>query len=191
MSLRTLRRLAVFAAALALSLSASAASAIAQSPGDPTLTIGVGDDVAGGETQIDFVLHYSGTTANGTPVYIYVPEGTPLDGSAPTCVASLDPAFDHNPGDEFVPCADADVADYTITQAQIDHLGDELVKQRPASSRSTRSTSARWAADPTEPASDSLVMMVSTTCRTRTTTTAPRRRTRPGTSPPTTSTRPA
>ena len=63
------------------------------------------------------------------PVYIYVPEGTPLDGTAPTGVDSLDPAFDPTPGDEFVPCADADVADYTLTQAQIDYMGDKLANQ--------------------------------------------------------------
>src|SRR5262245_2403541 len=49
LSVRSLRRLAVVAAVLALPLSASTGSALAQSPGDPTLTLGVGDDVAGGE----------------------------------------------------------------------------------------------------------------------------------------------
>jgi hypothetical protein len=44
-------------------------------------------------------------------------------------VHSLDPAFDHDPGDDFVPCADADPADYRVTQAQVDYLGDKLQDQ--------------------------------------------------------------
>ena len=83
---------------------------------------------AGGTYDQDFTRAYAGTTPDGTPVYIYVPEGTPLDGSAPTGVASLDPAFDHDPADEFVPCADATAEEFTLTQAQIDYLGDKLAE---------------------------------------------------------------
>ena len=98
-------------------------------PGEPTITLPINDSEAGGTYDQDFTRVYAGETQDGTPVYIYVPEGTPLDGSAPTGVASLDPAFDHNPGDQFVPCDSTDVADYTLTQAQIDYLGDQLANQ--------------------------------------------------------------
>src|ERR671913_711283 len=95
-------------------------------PGEPTLTLPINDSEAGGTYDQDFTRAYAGTTPDGTPVYIYVPAGTPLDGSTPTGVASLDPAFDHNPDDEFVPCATADAADFRLSQAQIDYLGDTL-----------------------------------------------------------------
>ena len=32
----------------------------------------------------------------------------------------MDPGFDHNPDDEFVPCDTHDPADYMVSQAQID-----------------------------------------------------------------------
>ncbi len=87
-----------------------------------------------------------------------MPEGTPLDGSAPTGVASLDPAFDHEPADGFTPCADQDVNDYVLTQAQIDYMGDQLADQIVAVDE--EHFGEMDAADPAEPASDSLVMIV-------------------------------
>ena len=68
---------------------------------------------------------YANTTPDGTPVYIYVPEGTPLDGSAPD--GGREPRSgvrSHEPDDEFAPCADATRPSYVLTQAQIDYLGD-------------------------------------------------------------------
>ena len=127
-------------------------------PGEPTLTLPINDSEAGGTYEQDFTQAYAGVTPDGTPVYIYVPEGTPLDGSAPTGVASLDPAFDPTPGDEFVPCADSSVEDYTITQAQIDYMGDQLANQIVAVDE--EHFGPMDAADPDEPASDSLVMVV-------------------------------
>ncbi|HEX6022629.1 MAG TPA: hypothetical protein VFZ00_11585 [Solirubrobacter sp.] len=110
-------------AALTLSL---AGTALAQSPGDPTLTLGVGDDVAGGETQIEFVRHFSGTTANGTPVYIYAPRNA-VDNANLTGVVGADPQIDRDPTDENVPCADESAADFRISSSQITGLGNELV----------------------------------------------------------------
>ena len=127
-------------------------------PGEPTLTLPINDSEAGGTYEQDFTQAYAGATPDGTPVYIYVPEGTPLDGTAPTGVASLDPAFDPTPGDEFVPCADSSVEDYTITQAQIDYMGDQLANQIVAVDE--EHFGPMDAADPDEPASDSLVMVV-------------------------------
>ena len=49
LSSRTSRAAAALVAAIALTATAGAASAAAQSPGDPTLEIAVGDDVAGGD----------------------------------------------------------------------------------------------------------------------------------------------
>ena len=130
----------------------------AAAPGDPTMTLPINDSTAGGTYDQDFTRVYSGATPDGTPVYIYVPQGTPLDGSAPTGVDSLDPSFDHDPGDEFVPCADATAEDYTITQAQIDYLGDKLSDQIVAVDE--EHFGPMGPADPADPASDSLVMVV-------------------------------
>ena len=158
--LRVQRRVAAAAISglAAAAMVVAAASPAFAAPGDPTITLPINDSEAGGTYDQDFDLVYSNTTTDGTPVYIYVPEGTPLDGSAPAGVASLDPAFDQNPGDEFVPCADADVADFTITQAQIDYMGDQLTNQI------VRVDEEHFglmdAADPSDPASDSLVMVV-------------------------------
>ena len=153
---------AVLAGATTIGLSAVAAPVRAQVPeslpGEPTITVPINDSEAGGTYDQDFTLVYSNTTPDGTPVYIYVPEGTPLDGSAPAGVASLDPAFDPTPDDEFVPCADAAAAEFTLTQAQIDYLGDTLADQVVAVDE--EHFGPMGAADPTEPATDSLVMLV-------------------------------
>ena len=142
-----------------LSLTPQASSAAAAGvPGDATITLPINDSEAGGTYDQDFTRVYAGTTSDGTPVYIYVPAGTPLDGSAPTGVASLDPAFDHNPGDEFVPCATTEASDYVLTQAQINYMGDQLADQIVAVDE--EHYGPMDAADPTKPASDSLVMVV-------------------------------
>ena len=87
-----------------------------------------------------------------------MPQGTPLDGSAPVGVHSLDPAFDHNPDDEFVPCADRSAEDYALSQAQIDYLGDKLADQIVRVDEDH--FGQMKAADPADPASDSLVTLV-------------------------------
>lgn len=66
-------------------------------PGDDTIILPINDSEAGGTYDQEFMPAYAGATPEGTPVYIYVPAGTPLDGSAPTGIKSLDPAFDHTP----------------------------------------------------------------------------------------------
>lgn len=141
-----------------LTLAPTASAAPLNVPGEPSLTLPINDSEAGGTYDQVFVQAYAGATPDGTPVYIYVPEGTPLDGSAPTGVASLDPAYDPTPGDEFVPCAEADAADYTLTQAQIDYMGDQLSNQIVAVDE--EHFGEMDAADPSQPASDSLVMVV-------------------------------
>ena len=80
----------------------------------------------GGPTTRSSSASTPSAATDGTPVYIYVPEGA-LGGAEG--VDSLDPAFDHNPNDDFTPCADNSVDDYALTQAQIDQLGDELTSQ--------------------------------------------------------------
>ena len=121
---RSLRVL--LAAALVVStlgIAAPAAMASSGSPGDPTITITINDSHAGGSYDQVFELAYSNT--EGTDVYIYVPEGAIGD---PT-VDSVNPQFDHNPADEFDPCADNTTDENLMTQAQIDALGDELANQ--------------------------------------------------------------
>ena len=143
---------------LATAMASPASAAPDNLPGEATLTLPINDSEAGGTYDQDFTRAYAGATPDGTPVYIYVPAGTPLDGSAPTGVASLDPAFDHDPSDEFVPCADASASDFVLTQAQIDYLGAELSNQVVAVDE--EHYGPMDAADPAEPASDSLVMVV-------------------------------
>lgn len=146
------------ASAAALLLSGIGAVPAVAAVGDDTITLPINDSAAGGTYDQDFTRAYAGETPDGTPVYIYVPEGTPLDGSAPAGVASLDPAFDHDTGDEFVPCADATAAEFTLTQEEIDHLGDELSQQIVAVDE--EHYGPMDAADPADPASDALVMVV-------------------------------
>jgi hypothetical protein len=116
--------------ALALSIACAALLAALPTalaaPGDASLVIPINDSHAGVTYQQEFELAYSGATPDGTPVYIYVPEGGvgTVEG-----VASLDPAFDPNSSDDFTPCAQNDAADYLITQAQIDQLGAELTNR--------------------------------------------------------------
>ncbi|HET6560344.1 MAG TPA: hypothetical protein VFG72_00565 [Marmoricola sp.] len=136
---RTTRRALGAAVALGttLGLSAIATPALAShsddppaggygSAGDETITVPINDSAAGGTYYQPFERAYAGETSDHTPVYVYVPVGA-LGGVEGT--HSLDPAFDHNPDDEFVPCADQDVADYKITQEQVDYLGAELANQ--------------------------------------------------------------
>jgi hypothetical protein len=153
--------IAVGAAAITIAV-ASAAPASADDhenlPGEPTITLPINDSEAGGTYDQDFTRVYAGATPDGTPVYIYVPVGTPLDGTAPEGVASLDPAFDHNTADEFEPCADRSVEDFTLTQAQIDYMGDELANQIVAVDE--EHFGFMEAAAPGVPESDSLVMVV-------------------------------
>ncbi|WP_210505878.1 hypothetical protein [Naasia sp. SYSU D00057] len=127
-------------------------------PGEETLTLPINDSEAGGTYDQDFTRAYAGTTPDGTPVYIYVPVGTPLDGGAPTGVASLDPAWDPTPGDAFTPCSASAADEYTLTQAQIDYMGDQLANHIVAVDE--EHFGLLEAADPAEPASDSLVMVV-------------------------------
>ena len=128
------------------------------SAGDETIVVPVNDSAAGGTYYQPFTRAYAGETDEGTPVYIYVPQGTPLDGSAPTGVHSMDPSFDHNPDDEFEPCADASAGDFTLTQAEIDYLGAQLSDQ--IVHVDEEHFGLMDAADPADPSSDSLVTLV-------------------------------
>jgi hypothetical protein len=134
------------------------AEAVNDLPGDPSITVPINDSAAGGTYNQVFTRAYANTTPDGTPVYIYVPAGTPLDGSAPTGVASLDPQFDHNPSDDFDPCSTATASQFTLTQAQIDYMGDTLANRVVAVDE--EHFGEMDAADPAEPATDSLVMLV-------------------------------
>jgi hypothetical protein len=138
-----------------------AATAAAQSPGDPTITVGVGDDVAGGETQVTFDLHFSGTTANGTPVYIYAPQDA-VDNADLTGVVGADPQIDRDPADEFTPCATKSADDFQISSDQITGLGNELVGSDadPGIVQvDTEHYGPIGLADPADPDSDALVVL--------------------------------
>ena len=161
LSRRSLRRLAVLGTALALMFTIGAATAAAQSPGDPTITVGVGDDVAGGETQVTFDLHFSGTTANGTPVYIYAPQDA-VDNADLTGVVGADPQIDRDPADEFTPCATRSADDFQISSDQITGLGNELVGSDadPGIVQvDTEHYGPIGLADPADPDSDALVVL--------------------------------
>jgi hypothetical protein len=150
---RSLRVLMV--AALVVSTLGIAAPAIASSgsPGDPTITITINDSHAGGSYDQVFELAYDNTTPTGTPVYIYVPEGAIGD---PT-VDSVNPQFDHDPTDEFDPCADNTPAENLMTQEQIDALGDELANQIVAVDEAHYGEIGL--ADASDPNSDALVLL--------------------------------
>ena len=91
-------------------------------PGDPTMTITVGDDL-GGEHTIVFEKAYAGETPDHTPVYVYAPVGWKTGGAN---VLGLDPNVD-DPAldDDNVPCG-GNLADYAIDPAKVKALGDEL-----------------------------------------------------------------
>jgi hypothetical protein len=115
----------VFALSI-FTISAPAAMAATLTPGDDTFVINVGDSAAGGEVNVTFQKAYENTTADGTPVYVYVPQGSIGNED----VFGMSPALDPNEGDEFEPCPEKfDEGDYLITQAQIDSLGDSLTNQ--------------------------------------------------------------
>jgi Immune inhibitor A peptidase M6 len=128
MSMRKLIR-SVAVGAVVTALAAYMMPALAHTvgePGDDTMLVHLNDSEAGGSYHQVFDLAYANTTDDGTPVYIYVPEGG-IGGAEG--ITSLDPAFDQNPNDEFTPCAESLASDYLLTQEQIDELGDELTDQ--------------------------------------------------------------
>ena len=94
--------------------------------GDDIITVPVNDSAAGGTYYQPFEKAYAGETESGTPVFVYVPVGA-FDGVSG--VHSLDPAFDHDPDDDFTPCAENKASDFAITRAQVDYLGDKLQDQ--------------------------------------------------------------
>jgi hypothetical protein len=155
------RRLVAGSAAAAFAVVGFASPALADheghtaasgNAGDDVIVVPINDSTAGGTYYQPFQRMYSDVTEDGTPVYVYVP--TNLDGEG----HSMDPSFDHDPTDEFLPCAEHDPADYVVTQAQIDLLGDELRDQI------VRVDEEHFgpmdAADPADPSSDSLVTLV-------------------------------
>ncbi|MGB7818619.1 MAG: hypothetical protein WBL35_07755 [Ornithinibacter sp.] len=150
------------AAGAALALAAFGApiatAASSGSPGDETITLDLNDSAAGGTYEQEFTRAYAGETPDGTPVYIYVPSGTPLDGAAPDGVASMDPQKDWNTADGFTPCAEDTADDYEITQKQIDYLGAELANQIVAVDE--EHFGPIGLADPSDPDSKSLVTIV-------------------------------
>ena len=158
---RLTRGLVAGAAALTLStIGAISTTTAAQAetvgdPGDPTIVVDINDSEAGGTYEQEFQRVYAGTTADGTPVYIYVPDGRPERRRG---VDSLDPAFDPTPGDAFTPCAENSADDYVLTQAQINALGDELTNHIVATDEAH--FGAIGLADPSDPDSDALVMLV-------------------------------
>ena len=83
-------------------------------PGDETMLVHINDSEAGRVLPPDLRARLRRSRHDGTPVYIYVPEGARQRRG----VDSLDPAFDQNPDDDFEPCADNSVDDYTLTQAR-------------------------------------------------------------------------
>ena len=127
-------------------------------PGDENLVVPINDSEAGGTYPVDVRARVRGTTVDGTPVYIYVPEGAVADEG----VDWMDPAFDPNPGRRL------HAVPVEVRGGRLHgHAGaDRSARQRAregaaASSRSTRRTSVRWAsADAADPASDALVVLV-------------------------------
>ena len=160
------RRLVAGSAAAALAIVGLASPAMAShetetgpsgAAGDERIVVPITDSEAGGTYFQPFVKVYDRDTPDGTPVYVYVPEGA-LDNPDPTDVHSLDPQWDPTPGDEYTPCADAQASDFAITSEQVEYLGDQLSQQI------VRVDEEHYGpvglADPTDPDSKSLVTLV-------------------------------
>ena len=142
-------------ALVASTMGATTALAADPSPGDDVITVPINDSHAGGTYQVDFEKVFAGTTDDGTPVYIYVPVGAIGNEDADW----MSPSFDPNPNDDFEPCtSDDEDGDHLITQAQIDYLGQQLVDQIVRVDE--EHFGPMGAADPTDPNSDSLVMLI-------------------------------
>ena len=124
-------------------------------PGDQTIVVPINDSEAGGTYFQEFTRAYAGETPDGTPVYVYVPTGA-LEGVTGT--HSLDPAFDHNTEDDFVPCAENAAEDFALTQQQIDYLGDQLSDQVVAVNEAHFGEIGL--ADASDPGSDAMVTLV-------------------------------
>ena len=112
-----LLRLALSTALVGSLVSATAGAALASSgsPGDETIVITINDSHAGG--TYDQSSSWSSTTPRPTehPSTSTSPKA-PLEDET---VHDNDPSFDPNPDDDFTPCADNTLAEYTITQEQI------------------------------------------------------------------------
>jgi hypothetical protein len=145
---------ALLALAMVAGLAPATVMAADPSPGDATIQIEVGDDAAGGSYLLTFERVYSNTTADGTPVYIYIPQGS-LGNS--TGVLGMDPDVDPNTGDTLAPCLERTASQYTVTQADINTLGDSLTNQI------VRVDEEHYGdiglADPADPDSDALVVL--------------------------------
>ena len=72
-------------------------------------------------------------------------------------MASVNPQFDHDPADEFTPCADNTPAEFLMTADQVQSLGDELTDQIVAVDEAHYGEIGL--ADPTDPNSDALVLL--------------------------------
>ena len=101
-------------------------------------------------TSLTFVRAFAGTTEDGTPVFIYVPEGA-LAGVEG--VAGLDPLWDPNT-DDFTPCAGGRarrLPPHPGADRRSSATSSSAQRATPASSRSTSSTSARSATPTAQP----------------------------------------
>jgi hypothetical protein len=126
-------------------------------PGDPQIVLDINDSAAGGTYEETFKRVFAGVAPSGTPVYIYVPSAYTV-GTVPTGVRSMDPTVDWNPGDAYTPCATKKAADYVLTQAQIDMLGNQLADHILAVDEAHYGQAGL--ADPSDPSSDALVVIV-------------------------------
>ena len=150
------------AAGAAMVLAALGTTAVAQAhtvgePGDPTMLVHLNDSEAGGSYHQDV---RAGLCRRRPPTGRLSTSMFPrVASAAPRASTSLDPAFDHNPDDDFTPCADNSAADYLITQAQIDALGDELANHIVAVDEA-HFGDIGTGGPATTPSSDALVMLV-------------------------------
>jgi hypothetical protein len=155
-SRRSAARWAV-AVVVSLSMAVLGGGSALAAAGDPSLVVPINDSEAGGTYDVNFELVFSDTTVDGTPVYIYVPEGAVGDET----VDWMDPSFDPNPNDDFTPCPSKfESGDYTVTQEQIDVLGNELVENDGIVEVDEAHFGPMGLADASDPASGSLVVLI-------------------------------
>jgi hypothetical protein len=126
-------------------------------PGDAQIVLDINDSAAGGTYEETFQRVYAGQAPSGTPVYVYIPAAYTV-GTVPTGVRSLDPTYDWNPNDEFTPCDTKSADDYVVTQDEINLLGNELTNHILAIDEAHYGQVGL--ADPSDPSSDAMVMIV-------------------------------
>ena len=137
----------------------AAAPASAATPGEPTITLPINDSEAGGTYDQDFTRVYDGShPGRHARLHLRSRRARRSTGPRPPASRASTPPSTTTPATSSRPVRTRTCNDYVLTQAQIDYMGDQLANQIVAVDE--EHYGPMGAADPAEPASDSLVMVV-------------------------------